>query len=70
MNEPTGRDRRRYTLELTLGAVRQVTAFMDATGIETFTEAVEAMVALAAASNLPERIARAIRAQEAIGYRR
>jgi hypothetical protein len=43
---------------------------MDATGIETFTEAVEAMVALAAASNPPERIARAIRAQEAIGYRR
>jgi len=70
MDEPTGHDRVAWTLHLTPGARKQIEDFRIKAGMGTTTDAVEAMIALAGLQRFPERIAEAIRAQEARGYRR
>jgi hypothetical protein len=70
MSEPTGHGRIAVTLHLTPGAAAQVEDFRLSAGMPSTTEALEAMIALAALHNFPDRIARAIKAQEARGYRR
>jgi len=70
MEEPTGHGRMACTLHLTRGAWAQVEDFRITAGMGGTTDAVEAMIALAGLHRFPERIAEAIRSQEARGYRR